>query len=201
VSLLGFALLASVSCGDSGGSSSPEPGAGEDGSVANLGTEGGGANVGTEGGGANVAMDGSVANAGMDSSVANVGVDGGGAGDGRGTPGADGAGGPGPSDGGALADASVKGFDAGGGSGGCTTPAEGSFYCGTTLCSGATSYCLQGSRGFTCEPLPAACGRCDETRDCDCMLANLSSPCDAGTLICTTMHDGGILWMEALLCP
>jgi hypothetical protein len=101
---------------------------------------------------------------------------------------------------GAVGDDAPAGFDAPS-NGVCTPVTEGMFYCGPVMCSGTTSYCLEGNRGNTCLPMPSAC-QCAETRGCDCMLANVANPCDSGVVRCEgTLDDGGLFLLQALSCP
>ena len=78
--------------------------------------------------------------------------------------------------------------------GACTTPPD-LFPCGYKFCDPTTSYCqhsvsdvLPSPDGFTCVPLPDACG---ETPDCDCLAAR---PC--AEFSCEPSGDGLVV-----ICP
>jgi hypothetical protein len=61
-------------------------------------------------------------------------------------------------------------------------------------CNGATSYCLETGAAIGCMPLPPEC-QCVETLDCTCLTAMVAKPCDAGTLACEALDDGGLWWL------
>ena len=139
--------------------------------------------------------DGSASDAGADRAVGPV-PDAGGSGDG-------------PQDDGPASDDATVGGDGptGDASGadstsdaGCAPPTGGAFPCGRSSCEGTTSYCLAGMLHDSCEPLPPECA-CAGSLDCACLLAHVENPCDAGSLTCKPMHDGGLYWIQALLCP
>jgi hypothetical protein len=73
----------------------------------------------------------------------------------------------------------------------CTAVASFTFVC-PSACNGATNYCLGGGVPNTCEPIPAAC-QCAQTHTCDCLLANVTSPCTGGILTCTSTGTDGEL--------
>jgi hypothetical protein len=107
----------------------------------------------------------------------------------------------GPADAGSAEAAPDAGEDAHRSDGGCTPPDRATSRCGaTTSCNGTTSLCLEGIVSDTCEPLPPECA-CAETLDCDCLLAHVTPPCDAGHLQCAQIPDGGLYWIQDLFCP
>jgi hypothetical protein len=87
-----------------------------------------------------------------------------------------------------------------GSDGACSTPTGGTFQCGPTTCDGVTNYCLEKIGGNTCVSIPPAC-QCGQSHDCACLLAGVANPCGVGTLTCTPMHDGGLIWLVAAECP